>query len=45
MSSAIVDAAANSGGSRMTSFARIVEVLLVGLPPGKSVAFYISIIE
>jgi len=42
MSSASVDAVADSGGSRMTNVARTVAIVVGRLPPGKSIAFDIS---
>jgi hypothetical protein len=45
MSSASVDAVADPGGSQMTNVARIVEVVVGSLPPGKSIAFDISIVS
>jgi len=34
MSSASIDAVADSGGSRMTNVARTVAIVLLGMPPG-----------
>jgi len=41
-SSASFDAVAYSGYNRMTNFSELLQLLVTGLPPGKSIAFGIS---